>query len=183
MTSRYKSQEERILSLEHSLLAMNNSIQGSQLLFLGLQVEYRRMDAIITQHEALIPGLRHEVETSSRRVNTVFSSVEERMKEFEICINEVRQSNMNTEIPMKIVNYLNEIIQEGAPSAVFKVMRQQVRELSLVIQNDRLTTNILRGLVVDLQEKTDAASLQGMSSSNLFPGDHSHQNSDRQWLN
>ena len=31
--------EERILSLEHSLLVMNNTIQGSQTLFLGLQAE------------------------------------------------------------------------------------------------------------------------------------------------
>ena len=81
---------------------------------------------------------------------------------------------------MEIVNSLNEIIQEGAPSAVIEVMRQQVRELSQVIQNDHLTTNTLRVLVVDLQEKFDAASLQGMSSSNLSPGDHSPQTSDRQ---
>ena len=83
------------MSLEHSLIAMNNAIQGSQSLFLGLQAEYRRMDPIITQHKALIPGLRHEVETSSWKVNTVLPSVKERMKEFKIWINEVRQSNMH----------------------------------------------------------------------------------------
>ena len=54
------------------------------------------MDEIITQHEALNLRLHLEVETSSRRVNTV----EERIKEFEIWINEVRQSNIDTEIPM-----------------------------------------------------------------------------------
>ena len=60
---------------------------------------------------------------------------------------------MNTKVPMEIVNSFLEIIQEIAPSAVIEVMRQQVRELSQVVQNDRFVTNSLRGLVVDLQEK------------------------------
>ena len=102
------------------------------------------------------------------------------MKEFKIWINEVRQSNMDTGIPMEIVNSLNKIIQEGAPSAVIKVMRQQVWELSQVIQNDRQTTDDLRGLVVDLQEKFYSASLHGMSSLNLSPGDLSPQAVDGQ---
>ena len=48
----------------------------------------------------------------------------------EIWINEVRQSNMDTGIPMEIVNSLNEIIQEGVPSVDGKIMQQQVQELS-----------------------------------------------------
>ena len=52
------------------------------------------------------------------------------MKEFEAWINEVRQTNMDTEIPMEIVNSLNEIIQESATSVVIKIMRQQVKKLS-----------------------------------------------------
>ena len=58
------------------------------------------------------------------------------MKEFEIWINEVRQSNIDTGIPMEILNSLNEIIQAGALWAVVKVMRQLVQELSRVVQND-----------------------------------------------
>ena len=61
----------------------------------------------------------------------------------------MKQSNMNTKVPMEIVNSFLEIIQEIAPSAVIEVMRQQVRELSQVFQNDRLVTDSLRGLVVD----------------------------------
>ena len=174
MMSRHNNQEERVLSLEHSLLVMYNTIQGSQTLFLGLQAEYRRMDEIITKHKAIIPRLHLKVETSSWRVNTVLTSVEERMKEFETWINEVRQSNMDTGVPMGIVNSLNEIIQEGAPSAVVKVMKQQVRELSGGVQNDRQATDDLRGLVVGLQDKFDSASLQGMSSI-LSQGDLSPQ--------
>ena len=143
-------------------------------MFLGLQAECRRIDAIVTQHETTLPRLSHKVETSSRRVNTVLLSVEERMREFETWINEVRKSNINTEIPMEMVNSLNKIIQDSALSAVVKVMRQQVRELSQVIQNDQFVTDSLRGLVVDLQEKFNAATPQGVltltsSSGNLSP--------------
>ena len=52
------------------------------------------------------------------------------MKEFEMGINEVKQSNMDTGVPMEIVNSLNEIIQEGAPLIAVEVMQQQVQELS-----------------------------------------------------
>ena len=125
MSSRCNNQDERLLKLEHSQLAMNTPIQSSHSLFLGLQAECRRIDAMVTQDETSLPRLRQKMETSSRSVNTVLSSVEERMKEFEIWISEVRKSNMNTKIPMEIVNSLNEIIQERAPSAAVEVMRQQ----------------------------------------------------------
>ena len=88
------------------------------------------MDEIVTQHETIILRLHLEVESSCRRINSNLSSVEERMKEFEAWINEVRQTNMDTEIPMEIVNSLNEIIQESATSVVIKIMRQQVKKLS-----------------------------------------------------
>ena len=80
------------------------------------------MDEKVTRHETIIQRLRLEVESSSQRVNSVLSSVEERMKEFEVWINEVRQSNMDIEIHMEIVNSLNEIIQESAPSAAMEIM-------------------------------------------------------------
>ena len=52
------------------------------------------------------------------------------MKEFESWINEVRQSNMDTKILMKIMNSLNEIIQENVPLVAVEIMQQQVEELS-----------------------------------------------------
>ena len=110
---------------------MTNTIQGSQTLFLGLQAEFKRMDEIVTQHETIILSLRLKVETSSQRVNSVLSSVEEKIKDFEVLINEVRQYTMDTEIPMEILNILHEIIQESAPSVAVEIMRQQVKELSV----------------------------------------------------
>ena len=48
------------------------------------------------------------------------------MKEFKTWIKKVRQSNMDTGIPMEIVNSLNEIIQEGAPSVAVEVIPSTV---------------------------------------------------------
>ena len=130
MTSRHNNQDERILNLGHHLLVMNNTIQGSQTSFLGLQAEFRRMDDMVNCHKTVVLRLRLEVESSSWRVNSVLSSVEERMKEFETWINEVRQTNMDTKIPMEIVNRLNEIIQESAPPVAVEIIRQQAEKLS-----------------------------------------------------
>ena len=130
MTSRHSNQEERILSLEHHLLVMNNNIQETQTSFLGLQAVFRRMDEMVNLHETVVPRFCLEVESSSWRVNSVLSSVEERMKEFETWINEVRQTNMDTKIPMEIVNRLNEIIQESAPPVAVEIIRQQAEKLS-----------------------------------------------------
>ena len=45
---------------------------------------------------------------------------------------------MNMEVPMEIVNSLNKIKMEGAPSTIVEAMRQQVRELSQLIKTDHL---------------------------------------------
>ena len=45
-------------------------------------------------------------------------------------INEVKHSDLNTEVPMEIVNSLNEIIMEGSPSTTIGVIRQRVEEFS-----------------------------------------------------
>ena len=143
MGSRYNSQEERLLKLEHSLLTMNTAIQKSQSLNLGIQAEHKRIDAMDTQHENLIPRLNHEVRISSWRVDTVLSSVEERLRDFEVWVNEYKQSNTNTDVPMEIVNSLNDIIIEGAPSTIVEVIRPQVKKLSQVIVTDQFATDSL----------------------------------------
>ena len=58
------------------------------------------------------------------------------MQKFETWINEVKQIDMDTKIPMEIVNSLTAIIQEIAPSVAVEIMRQQVEELSRGIQCD-----------------------------------------------
>ena len=46
----------------------------------------------------------------------MLSSVEERMRDFKVWINEVKQSNLNTKVPMEIVYSLNDIFMEGVPA-------------------------------------------------------------------
>ena len=91
---------------------MNTSIQTTQSLSLGAQDECRRINAKVIQHESIIPRLNHEV---MLRVNAVISSVEKKMGELEDRMEEIKQSNMNAEIPQNVVDSLNDIIMEGAP--------------------------------------------------------------------
>ena len=63
--------------------------------------------------------------------------------EFEAGINEIKQSNINMEVPLDIVNLLNDIIMEGALSTIIEVIRQQVEELSQVVLTDWFATDSL----------------------------------------
>ena len=58
MISRHNNQEERLLSLEHNLLGMTNTIQGSHISILELKTEHERLNEITTRHETIIPRLR-----------------------------------------------------------------------------------------------------------------------------
>ena len=117
---------------------------------MGIQAEHRRIEELVTQHEKIIPRLNHKVEISSKRVNTTLSSVEERLRDFKVWINEVKQSIVNTEVPKENVNSLNDIILEGALSTIIEVIKQRVEELSQVIKTDRFAMDSLRDVMIDL---------------------------------
>ena len=119
MGSCLTSHEGRLSKLEHKFSVMNTTtIQNAQSLSLGAQAEYRRIGAMVTQHESISPKLNHGVDISLQRVNTVISSVEKKIKELEDEMNEIKQSNMNAEVPPNVVDSLNDIIMEGAPSTI-----------------------------------------------------------------
>ena len=122
---------------------MNTSIQMTQSLSSGAQAECRRINSIIIQHESIIPILSQEVQVSSQRVNSVISSVENKMRELEDRMNEIKESDKNSEIPPNIVSSLNDIIVEGAPSTIIEVIRQQVEELSQVVCTEEFITDDL----------------------------------------
>ena len=82
---------------------------------------------MITLHETAVLELRVEVESSLRRADSVLAKVEERMEEFQTWINHLKQTNVKGEIPMEIVNSLNEVIKDNA---TVENMLQQVEELS-----------------------------------------------------
>ena len=54
----------------------------------------------------------------------MISSMEKKIGELEDRMNEIEQSNMNAEIPSNVVDLLNDIIMEGAPSTIIEVIRQ-----------------------------------------------------------
>ena len=96
----------------------------------GAQAECGRINSIIAQHESIIPILNQEVQVSSQRVNAVISSVGQKMGELEDRMNEIKESNMNSEFPPNVVSSLNDIKMKSAPSTIIEVIRQQVEELS-----------------------------------------------------
>ena len=72
---------------------------------------------------------------------------------------------MNIKVPVEIVNSLNDIIMEGAPSTIIEVIRQRVEELSQLVQTDRFATDSLRDVMIDLQERFDATLQHNFGSS------------------
>ena len=104
MGSCLASHKDRLSKLEHNLSVMKTSMQTTQSLSLETQGEYRRINAKVIQHECIIPKLNHEVEVSLQRVNTVISSVEKKMGELKDRMEEIKQSNMNAEIPLNVVS-------------------------------------------------------------------------------
>ena len=65
---------------------------------------------MVTWHETIIPGIREGVESSQRKVDSVLGEVTKKMEEFQDWVNYVKPTDMTTEIPMEIVNSLNEVI-------------------------------------------------------------------------
>ena len=102
------------------------------------------------------------------------------MKEFEDRINEIKQSNVNAEVPSDVVNSLNDIIMEGTPSTVIEVLRQEVKELSHVVPTDWFATDGLRNVAIDLHKRFNAPLQHSGGSSVLLSGNLSPQSSDRQ---
>ena len=73
----------------------------------------------------------------------MLSKVEDRMEEFLIWINHIKQSNLNEEILVDIVSSLKEIIQDNSTASSVESIRVQVEEMSRGVIHDRsLTSNL-----------------------------------------
>ena len=102
------------------------------------------------------------------------------MREFKARMNDFKQSNMNVEVPLNIVNSLNDIIMEGAPSTIIEVIRQKIEELSQVVRTDQFAIDGLRNVMIDLQGRF-IATLQPTGGSSVLPSsDPSLPTSNRQ---
>ena len=130
MTARFNNQEERLLGLENQLFLSRNAVERYKNSFTGFRNEVLRLHDMIARHERTIPKLKREVETSLGKVNSVLTQVEDRMDEFLIWINHIKESNLNEKIPVDIVNSLHKIIQDSSAASSVESMRLQVEEMS-----------------------------------------------------
>ena len=132
---------------------MSNTIQGSQDSLLKLQGNVRILDDTVIQHETIIPGLREGVESSWWKADSALAKVNKRMEEFQDWLNHIRPTDMNTDIPMVIVNSLNEVIQDNSPSATVEIVCQQVEELAQGVLFNRQAADHMSSVVMEIQEK------------------------------
>ena len=63
------------------------------------------------------------------------------MEEFQDCVNYVKPTDLTAEIPMEIVNSLNEVIQDRSPAAIMESVCQPVKQLERAVQVDCQTTD------------------------------------------
>ena len=98
---------------------------------------------MVSQHEIIIPKLREEVGTSIQRVNSVLAEVDRRMEEFQEWINYVKPMDMTTEIPMEIINSLNEIILDRSPATSMEYVGEQVEQLEEVVRLNQQQQSML----------------------------------------
>ena len=144
-----------ILGLKSELFISRNTVERYENSFMGFRNEVTRLDEMIAHHERIMPNWKREIETSLEKVNSVLNKVENRMEEFMIWINHIKESNLNEEIPVDIVNSLHEIIQDTSVTSSVESMRLQVEEISQEVFNYRSLTNQLRGMVLNLQDMLD----------------------------
>ena len=143
MTANLNNQEERILELENQLLTSRNTVGKYEESFTRFRKEVKRLDGLVDHHKRAIPKLRGDVETSLKNLNSVLSNFEDRMDEFLIWINHIKQSNLNEEILVDIVSSLKEIIQDNSTGSSVESIRVQVEEMSREVIHDRsLTSNL-----------------------------------------
>ena len=98
------------------LSQVNNAFLESQTSFVKLPRDFRKLTNILSQHKAIIPKLREEVGSSLRKVNLVMAEVDRKMEEFQDWVNYVKPTGMTAEIPMEIVNSLNDVIMDKSPA-------------------------------------------------------------------
>ena len=136
---------------------------------------------MIKYHERTVPSWRKEIDESLGNAKMVLGKVENRMEEFMVWINHFRETNWNEDIPVEVINSLQELIQDTSAASSVKDLRLQVEEISLEVHDERSRTNLLRSMVFNLQDKLEEFP-KPTSSSSLFGSreDISHQDDNAQ---
>ena len=136
MQSYLTNHDDRLSKLEQTLSTMKSSVVTTQSTNSGIIAEKRRINSVIDQQESTISELNHEVQVSSLRAKTIESSVESRMGELEERINEIRESNLNADVPPNVIHSLSDVIMEGAPSTVMELLSKGLKDyLKLYVLN------------------------------------------------
>ena len=79
--------------------------------------------------QAIIPKIQEEVGSSLRKVNSVLVEVDRKMEEFQDWVNYVKPTDKTAEIPMEIVNALNDIIMDKSPATSMEYVYEHVEHL------------------------------------------------------
>ena len=82
--------------------------------------------------------------SSLRKVNSVLAEVDRKMEEFQDWVNYVKPTDMTVEIPMEIVNTLNDIIMDRSPVASLEYVCECVDYLEGAVRADWETTEHVR---------------------------------------
>ena len=106
--------------------------------------------------------------TSICKVNSFLVEVNRKMEEFQEWINYVKPTNTTTEIPLEIVNSLNEIILDRSPATSMESVCERVEQLEGVVRVNQQTTEHVRNAMVELQEKVSKSIIQYSGSKRLF---------------
>ena len=114
---------------------------------------------MVSQHELIIPELQEEVDTTLQEVKSVLALVDRKMEKFQGWVSYVKPTDMRAEIPMEIVNSLNEVILDRSPSTVMESVCQRVEQLEGEVRVNRLTTDSVRSAMVQLQERVSNQSI------------------------
>ena len=78
----------------------------------------------------------------------MLAEVDRKMDEFQGWVSYVKPLEMMVEIPIEIVNSLNEVILDRSPSNVMESVCQRVEQLEGEVRVNRLTTNSVRSAMV-----------------------------------
>ena len=99
------------------------------------------------------------MDATLQEVKSVLAEVDRKMDEFQSWVSYVKPSDMTAEIPMEIVNSLNEVILDRSPSILIDSVCQKVEQLEGEIRVNRMTTDSVRSTMIHLQERVSNQSI------------------------
>ena len=112
MIARFNNQEERLLGLEDQAINSRNTISRYEDACTVFKMEVVKLNEMIKYHERTVPSWRKEIDESLGNAKMILGKVENRMEEFMVWINHFRETNRNEDIPVEVINSLQELIQD-----------------------------------------------------------------------